>query len=186
MMEDSEIVGLYWARSERAIAETASKYGTYCYAIAHRILADEEDASECVNDTYLGAWNSMPPHRPSVLSTFLGKITRRVSINRWKEQNRAKRGAGELALALDELSDCIPSPMDTESMIERKELERVVHVFLATLPKTERDVFLCRYWFLASISEISQSFHFSQSKTKSMLFRTRGKLYQHLQKEDLI
>ena len=185
-MEDREIVGLYWARSEQAIAETASKYGNYCYAIAHRILADAEDASECVNDTYLGAWNSMPPHRPSVLSTFLGKITRRVSINRWKQNSRDKRGAGEITLALDELSDCIPSPMDTESMIESKDLGKIVNTFLSTLPSTERDVFLCRYWFLASISEISQRFHFSQSKTKSMLFRTRGKLYQYLQKEGMI
>ena len=185
-MEDSQIVELYWARSERAISETSSKYGKYCYSISYRILVNIEDAGECVNDTYLGAWNSMPPHRPLVLSTFLGKITRRVSINRWKQNSRDKRGAGEITLALDELSDCIPSPMDMESMIESKELGKIVNTFLSTLPGTERDVFLCRYWFLASISEISQRFNFSQSKTKSMLFRTRGKLYQYLQKEGMI
>lgn len=185
-MNDKDIVELYWMRSERAIAETSSKYGNYCYAIAYRILTNAEDAGECVNDTYLGAWNSMPPHRPSILSTFLGKITRRISINRWKHNNRDKRGAGEISLALEELSDCIPSSMDTESIIESKELAKAINTFLSALPDTERDVFLCRYWFLASVSEISQKFDFSQSKTKSMLMRTRGKLYQFLQKEGLI
>lgn len=185
-MEDSHIVELYWARSETAISETATKYGKYCYAIAIRILTDTEDADECVNDTYLGAWNSMPPHRPAILSTFLGKITRRISINRWEQNNRKKRGGGEILLALDELSDCIPSPMNTETAIESKELAKSVNCFLSTLQDMERDVFVCRYWFLASVSEISQKFDFSQSKTKSMLMRTRGKLYQYLQKEGLI
>ena len=185
-MEDNHIVELYWARSERAISETSSKYGKYCYSISYRILVNIEDANECVNDTYLGAWNSMPPHRPSILSTFLGKITRRISINRWKRNNRDKRGASEITLALDELSDCIQSPMDTESVIESNELAKAINTFLSVLPDTERDVFVCRYWFLASISEISQKFDFSQSKTKSMLMRTRRKLYQCLQKEGLI
>lgn len=185
-MEDSHIIELYWARSERALSETSSKYGKYCYSISYRILANTEDANECVNDTYLGAWNSMPPHRPSVLPTFLGKITRRVSINRWKQNNRDKRGAGEISLALDELSDCIPAPVDTESVIESNELAKAINTFLSALPDTERNVFICRYWFLASISEISQKFDFSQSKTKTMLMRTRGKLYQYLQKEGLI
>lgn len=185
-MNDKDIVELYWMRSERAISETSSKYGNYCYTIAYRILTNAEDAGECVNDTYLGAWNCMPPHRPSILSTFLGKITRRISINRWKHNNRDKRGAGEISLALEELSDCIPSSMDTEFIIESKELAKAINTFLSALPDTERDVFLCRYWFLASVSEISQKFDFSQSKTKSMLMRTRGKLYQFLQKEGLI
>lgn len=185
-MEDNHIVELYWARSERAISETSLKYGEYCYSISYRILVNIEDANECVNDTYLGAWNSMPPHRPSILSTFLGKITRCISINRWKQNNRDKRGAGEITLALDELSDCIPSPMDMESVIESNELATAINSFLSVLPDTERDVFVCRYWFLASVSEISQKFDFSQSKTKSMLMRTRRKLYQYLQKEGLI
>ena len=185
-MEDSHIIDLYWARSERALSETSSKYGKYCYSISYRILANTEDANECVNDTYLGAWNSMPPHRPSVLSTFLGKITRRVSINRWKQNNREKRGAGEISLALDELSECIPSPVDTEAVIESNELAKAINAFLSVLPDTERNVFICRYWFLASISEISQRFDFSQSKTKITLMRTREKLYQYLKREDLI
>lgn len=182
-MEDNCIVELYWARSESAIAETSSKYEKYCYAIAYNILLNAEDADESVNDTYMGAWNSMPPHRPSVLSTFLGKITRRVSLNRWKERGRHKRGGGEAALTLDELSDLISSPDDTQQAVEAKELSNAINKYLSTLSETERNVFVCRYWFFASIAEISVKFNFSQSKIKSMLFRTRGRLYSYLEEE---
>ena len=122
-MDDSVIVELYWTRSESAIAETSSKYGKYCYSIAYNILLSSEDADESVNDTYLGAWNSIPPHRPSTLSTFLGKITRRISIDRWRKRHAAKRGGGEVALALDELSECLSSRSnDTEQTILLKEV----------------------------------------------------------------
>lgn len=185
-MEDSRIVELYWARSESAIKETASKYGKYCYAIAYNILSNEQDADESVNDTYMGAWNSIPPHHPSVLSTFLGKITRRISINRWKERSRDKRGGNTVTLALDELADCVPSSANTEEILEIKELSAAINSFLSTLTETERDVFVCRYWLLASVEEISMRFDFSQSKTKSMLYRTRKKLNAFLVKEGLI
>lgn len=108
-MEDNRIVDLYWARSEDAITETSEKYGKYCYAIAYNILSNAEDADESVNDTYLDAWHNMPPHRPSILSTFLGKITRRISIDKWRGRTADKRGGGEIVLALDELADCVPS-----------------------------------------------------------------------------
>lgn len=121
-MEDARIVDMYWARSEKAIAETSEKYGNYCYSIAYHILADPEDAEECVNDTWLGAWNSMPPHRPALLSTFLGKITRRISIDKWRRRTAEKRGGGEMALALDELSECVPSGHDVEREAESAEL----------------------------------------------------------------
>lgn len=107
-MNDDKIVDLYWIRSEDAITETSIKYGKYCYGIAYNILADAEDAEESVNDTYFDAWNTMPPHRPSALSAFLGKLTRRISIDRWRKRSAAKRG-GELAAALDELNECVPS-----------------------------------------------------------------------------
>ena len=107
-MEDVSIVNLYWARSENAISETSKKYGNYCYSIAYNILGNVEDADESVNDTYLDAWNNIPPHRPSILSTFLGKITRRISIDKWRGRTAEKRGGGEIVLVLDELSDCIP------------------------------------------------------------------------------
>jgi RNA polymerase sigma-70 factor (ECF subfamily) len=179
-MEDSNIVELYWTRSENAISETAKKYGRYCHSIARNILFNKEDADEAVNDTYLGAWNSMPPHRPSVLATFLGKITRRISLNKWRYQNRDKRGGGEVALALDELEDCIASKAVLEQEIETKELGEKIDTFINTLPETERRVFVCRYWYLDQISAICEQFGFSQEKVKSMLFRTRKKLLEYL------
>lgn len=182
-MEDSSIVELYWTRSEHAITETESKYGKYCYAIAYNILTNPEDAEESVNDTYLGAWNSMPPHRPSLLSTFLGKITRRVSLKKWRDKSRDKRGGGEVALALDELEECVSTNTTIEDEIIAKELARTLNHFIAILPDTERAVFICRYWYLDSINQISQEFGFSQSKVKSMLRRTRAKLLFYLRQE---
>jgi len=182
-MEDSRIVELYWERSENAITETASKFGKYCYKIAYNILYNSEDADESVNDTYLGAWNSMPPHRPSILSTFLGKITRRVSLNKWRDKNRDKRGGGEIPLVLDELEDCLPSENDVEKQIETAELAKSIDSFIMSLPKTERLVFICRYWYVDPLSEICTQFGFSESKVKSLLFRTRNKLKLHLERD---
>ena len=184
-MEDRSIVELYWDRSERAISETSNKYGKYCYAIAYHILADAGDADESVNDTYLGAWNAMPPHRPSVLSTFLGKITRRISINRWRERTADKRGGGQVPLALDELSEAV-SPDTPEGAVDTWELAAAIDRFLASLPEAERDLFVCRYWFLTPVAELSRRFNFSLSKTKSMLSRTRRMLKAHLEKEGAI
>lgn len=185
-MEDNQIVALYWDRNENAIDATARKYGRYCYTIAYNILSNKEDADESVNDTYMSAWERIPPHRPTVLSTFLGKITRRISLNRWRNQTRVKRGSGEVLLALEELSDCISSNTSTEQIVEQRELAQAINTFLNTLPDTERDVFVCRYWFCASITEISSKFDITDSKTKSMLFRTRGKLKNYLMKEGLM
>ena len=184
-MDDVRIVSLYWDRNEQAIEESKSKYGGYCHAIAYRILTDHEDADESVNDTWLAAWESMPPHRPAVLATYLGKITRHVSLNRWRDRNRAKRGGGEVPLSLDELAECVPDRRNVERTMELAELAEAINSFLAGLPAAERDVFVCRYWFLASLREISEKFEFSESKTKSMLFRTRKKLLAHLEKEGL-
>lgn len=185
-MEDSSIVELYWTRSENAIAETASKYGKYCYTIAFNILFNTEDAEESVNDTYLGAWNSMPPHRPSILSIFLGKITRRISLKKWRDKNADKRGGGEVSLVLDELEDCIPSDDDVEQKLHMAELEKMISAFIKTLPDIERWVFISRYWYLDPIPTICKQFGFSQSKVKSMLHRTRGKLMTYLKKEGIL
>ena len=184
-MDDAGIVSLYWERNEQAIEESESKYNGYCHAIAYRILTDHEDADESVNDTWLAAWESMPPHRPSVLATYLGKITRRISLNRWRDSSRDKRGGGEISLSLDELAECVPGRQNVELTMELAELTAAVNRFLAGLPAVERDVFVCRYWFLASLREISEKFDFSESKTKSMLFRTRKKLLTYLEKEGL-
>lgn len=185
-MKDSDIVELYWTRAENAIAETALKYGKYCYAIALNILFNTEDAEESVNDAYLGAWNTMPPHRPSILSTFLGKITRRIALNKWRDKNADKRGRGEIALVLDELKDCIPSSNDVEREIQMAELEKAVSSFVKALPNSERWVFICRYWYLEPIPTICKRFGYSQSKVKSMLHRTRAKLMISLKEEDVI
>lgn len=185
-MEDNRIVELYWSRQEAAILETSKKYERYCYTIAYRILSDAEDAKEAVNDTWLDAWNTMPPHRPSVLSAFLGKITRRISIDRWRRRTAGKRGGGETMLALDELADCLPSGHDVEQEIQAQELVRALNTFLSRLPPHERDVFVCRYFFLAPLSEICRQFHYGPSKTKSMLSRTRKKLLVYLREEDLL
>lgn len=182
-MDDHIIVDLYFQRSERAISETASKYGNYCYSIAYNILSNNEDAEESVNDTYNDAWNSIPPHRPSILATFLGKITRRISIDRWRKRNAEKRGGGEIPLVLDELQDCIANATSVEEEYEKQHLSDVINTFVKSLPETEQKVFLCRYWYVDSISSISKQFGFSESKVKSMLFRTREKLRLVLIKE---
>lgn len=185
-MEDDSIVNLYWARSENAISETSKKYGNYCYSIAYSILGNVEDADESVNDTYLDAWNNIPPHRPSILSTFLGKITRRISIDKWRGRTAEKRGGGEIVLVLDELSDCIPSNQSVEREVEAAELSQLIDNFVMSLSPMERRVFICRYWYLDPIADIAQRFGFSQSKVKMMLHRQRKNLLNHLEKEALL
>ena len=184
-MEDARIVELYWARSERAIDETSAKYGKYGYTIAHNILANAEDADESVNDTYLAAWNSIPPHRPAILSAFLGKITRRIAIDKWRARSAEKRGGGELALALDELSECVPAGINVEQTVEAEELGKAIDRFVMALPLMARRVFICRYWYLDPIASICQQFGFSQNKVKVMLHRTRNNLRNYLEKEGM-
>lgn len=185
-MDDTQIVELYWARKEAAIEETEAKYGSYCRSIAGNILQNQDDAEECVNDTWLGAWNSMPPHRPSVLSTFLGKLTRRISIDKWRRATAKKRGDGQLPLVLSELKDCVSDGKSIEEETERKLLAEVIAAFVKSLPETEQKVFLCRYWYMDSVSAIATRFRFSESKVKSMLSRTREKLRIRLEKEGLV
>ncbi len=185
-MDDQAILQLYFDRSETAIAQTEAKYGGYCYSIAYRILTNKEDAEESVSDTYLAAWNAIPPRRPNVFSAFLGRITRYISINRWKSRSAYKRGGGEMPLALEELGDCIAGGSSAEEAYAYKETVQAFRHFLDTLPEIQRRVFLRRYWYLDSIQEIGQRFGFSESKVKSMLYRTRKKLHEKLQKEGLL
>ena len=185
-MDDQKIIDLYWSRSETAITETDQKYGKYCYSIAYNILTNNEDAEESVSDTYMAAWKAMPPKRPSTLATFLGKITRRLSIDRWRSRNRNKRGGGEIVLALEELEDCIADSQTVEKKYERKLLALALNRFLKSLPETERQIFLCRYWYLDSISVIAKYYGFSESKVTSMLHRSRKKLRAVLEQEDLL
>lgn len=185
-MEDKAIVDLYWMRSEQAISETDRKYGGYCFSVAYNVLANREDAEECVSDTYMVAWENLPPHRPAFLTTFLGKVTRRISISRWRQRNAHKRGGGEVILALDELDECVADPRDVEGQYLHKETILCINRFLAALPQPERDVFLRRYFLLDPVKDIAASFGFTESKVKSMLHRTREKFRNTLAKEELL
>ena len=184
-MDDSKIIELYMERSEQAISETSKKYGRYCHYIAYSILHNDEDSEECVNDTYLRAWNSIPPKRPSKLQTFLGKITRNLSLNKWDQYNTEKRGAGQTMLALEELHDCIPATGDAEQIIDDLALAEVFNCFLASLPKERRKIFMRRYWYLSPIKEISTDYSISESKVKMSLLRSRNELRQLLEKEGI-
>ena len=181
-MEDQGIVELFFDRSEQAIVETDKKYGGYCYTIAYNILASREDSEESVSDTYFSAWNTIPPRKPTLLQAFLGKITRHISIDRWRKQSAQKRGGKEMILALEELGECLDT-RGMEAEITSRELTRVLNGFLASLSETERNVFLCRYWYMDTIETIAKITRFSQSKVTSMLHRTRGKLRKKLEEE---
>ena len=183
-MEDAQIVSLYWDRDERAIGETDKKYGKYLHTIAYNILADREDASESVNDTYLAAWDSMPPHKPAVLSTYLGKITRRVSIDCFRKRNAQKRG-GEYALSLEELGECIGSN-STEESINVHALAEAIGQYLTTVSQEARRVFIGRYYYLDPVKEIARYCHITESKAKMLLLRTRQGLWEHLRKEGFV
>ena len=182
-MNDQKIVELYWARSEAAIDETAKKYGKYCHRIAYNILFDDEDSKECVNDTYLNAWESIPPHRPNPLATFLGKITRNLSLNRYQRKNAAKRGGGQLPLVLDELYECIPAPGSEDQIIDDLLLAELINRFLSELSPESRRIFMRRYWYMSPIAEIAKSYSITQSKVKMSLLRSRNALKELLIKE---
>ena len=184
-MNDAEIVNLYWKRSEQALEETALKYGRYCQTIAYNILHNTEDAEECVSDTYLSAWNSMPDKRPEKLSPFLGKITRNFALKKLFRGKTLKRGGGEAILALEELDDCIASGYDLEREVENRELGRAIDSFVAGLPEKEQLAFTCRYWYFAGEKEIAQKLGLTRSGVNAMLRRTREKLKSYLIQEGL-
>lgn len=179
-MDDAIIVQLYWDRNEQAIPATAEKYGNYCTMIAKNILGNKEDAEECVNDTYLNAWNSMPPHRPSILSTFLGKITRNLSIKRYKHNTADKRGGGQATVVLDEIAEFVSDTDSVEQEIDRKELIRAIDTFLSTLPAEKRNIFLRRYWFFDSITDMASRFGMTENNVSVTLNRLRLKLHNYL------
>ena len=185
-MDDLEIIELYFCRDEKALTETARKYGNYCYTVAFNVLNSIEDSKETVNDTYFELWNTIPPERPTVLSAFIGKITRRLAIGRWRKNTAVKRGGGEFEATLDELSECISDNANVEKIVEGKLIVSTINEFLKKLPDTERNVFICRYWYADSVKSVAKQFGFSESKVKSMLMRTRTKLKQKLAEEELL
>jgi RNA polymerase sigma-70 factor (ECF subfamily) len=182
-MQDDMIVSLYWKRDETAISETEQKYGKYLSKIAYHVLSDQEDSKESVNDTYLKAWNSMPPHKPSVLSTYLGRITRQTSIDLFRKRNSDKRLSSEYAVSLSELEECISTGDVTEQSVDVHLLAGSISRFLRSLSPEASNIFVMRYYFMDSIREIADSYGMSQSKVKSMLHRTRIALKNHLEQE---
>lgn len=182
-MEDSRIIALYWERSTDAIVESREKYGRYCFAVAHRILEDYGDSEECVNDTWLNAWNAMPPHRPDVLRMFFAKITRRIAFDRYKHLSAQKRGRGEVPQALDELAECIGVETDMDGGLIAQELAECVRTFLRSLPEREGDLFLRRYFFTESVGEIGKSYGMTSNHVAVLLGRVRKKLKEHLIEE---
>lgn len=181
-MQDDDIVKLFLARSETAVAELSNKFGHFCYTIAFNILSNYQDSEECVNDTYLTAWNIIPPNQPRKLSSFLGRITRNIALDKF-DYNTAKKRNGEFDLILSELEECISSPADVEKQYNEGETATYISTFLRKLDFEHRNVFMRRYWYADSISDISKRFEISESKVKSMLFRIRNKLRFFLEKE---
>ena len=181
-MEDKQIVDLYWARSETAIAETEKKYGRYCHYIAYQILYNDEDAKEIVNDTYLKTWNSIPPQRPDPLKPYVGTISRQLALNCYEAQNTQKRG-GQLPLVLDELSECIPDNDSGIDIGESMALRDALNRFVRSLPDKTQNIFVRRYWYSSSISEIANDYSMKESSLTVLLLRTRKKLKEFLNKE---
>lgn len=185
-MEDHMIIDLYWKRCESAITESSNKYGNYCHTISYNILHNSEDVSECVNDTWLAAWNTMPPKRPDLLGAFLGKITRNLSLNRYKSNSAQKRGGSQTELALTELEECISDGNPVEESMDQMALTKAIESYLMSQSSQRRKIFVRRYWYLSPIDEIAADFSMSRSKATSLLFRMRKELKLHLEKEGIL
>ena len=181
-MTDQTIIDLFWQRSEDAIQNTSQKYGTYLTKIAMNILHHNEESEECVNDTYLTAWEQIPPDRPQKLLTYLGRITRCLALNRYDYLTAQKRNA-EFTIQLTELEECLSRPDTVESQYENGELSAAISDFLRTLEPEKRNIFIRRYWFSDNIIDIAGRFEISESKVKSILFRARKQLKKHLESE---
>jgi len=185
-MEDRDIIDLLNARSESAIVALAEQYGEYCYAVAFRLLQNEEDAKECVSDAYLGAWNTIPPTAPSCLRTYLGRLVRNNAAHTLQKRSADKRGGGEVSLILDELATCIPSSHNTEAEVDALLLNDVLNRFLSELSVLEKWIFVHRCWYAESVSDIANALGIRQSRVRGILYRTRKKLKNILEREGLL
>lgn len=182
-MQDQEIIELYFKRSESAIRETEQKYSGYCHAIADNILHSKEDSEECVNDTWMKAWNAIPPARPAHLKLYLAKITRSLSFNRYKEKHAQKRGGGQMAEVLDELGECLQGGQDVEAEYLAQELRTTINTFVRALPSQEQTLFIRRYFYVESISQIAAHCGLTENNVCVRLCRSRKRLRQQLEKE---
>lgn len=183
-MEDGQIIELYWSRDQRAIRETDGKYGKLLHGIAWNLLRSREDSEECVNDTYLRAWEAIPPARPGAFRTWLGQITRNLSLDRWKSRRAEKRGGGAEVL-LGELEDCLPAPAGAQRPVEDGELAELLSAFLRRLSREARAMFLRRYWYGESVAEVAEALGCGEGKVKSSLFRSRRALREYLEREGI-
>ncbi|WMJ84079.1 RNA polymerase sigma factor [Oscillospiraceae bacterium LTW-04] len=183
-MNDREIIALYWERSEAAVEETEKKYGKLCRHIAMNILQNSQDVEECINDTFLGTWNSIPPQKPAVLSAYICRIARNCALKKYHYNNSKKRNK-QIEISFTELEDCISQNASEENSCETELLAKAISTFLRTLSYENRTIFMRKYWFFDSISDIANRFSMSESKVKSILFRTRGKLKEFLMKEGI-
>ena len=182
-MSDEEIIALYFARDEQALAQTDAKYGPYCFSLANSILPSREDAEEALNDTYLKAWQTMPPKKPAVLRLFLAKITRNLAFSRWRNLTAQKRGGGEMPLVLEELEACIGTSEDLGAALDAKELTHSIAKLLNTLPRQDQNIFLRRYFFLEDTGTIAARYGLRRDAVNQSLSRTRKKLKTHLIQE---
>ncbi len=182
-MKDEDIVQLYWDRSEDAIRQTEAKYGRYLMTVSNHILNDREDCRECLNDTYLSAWNTMPKNRPAVLSAYLAKIIREISIDLYRKKKSKKRILSEYSVSLSELNEVIPGDSTPDEEFDKKLLDTAVNTFVKSLSKKERIVFIGRYFYFDSLKEIAAYSDLTEVNVKSILFRTRKKLKVYLRKE---
>lgn len=184
-MEDAQIVQLFFERSEEAISQAQSKYAGYCRSIAMNVLADEQDALECVNDCLLRTWNSIPPAKPDSLRAYMGRITRNLALDRLSGRNAEKRGGGEVLLVLDELAEVSSAEGSPEDELMAKETTAAINGFLAGLDPLRRKIFVRRYWYMDRISEIAERYGLTQTGVRTTLFRLRGELKKHLAKEGI-
>lgn len=184
-MEDLQIIQLFFDRSEEAITALSEKFGRYSSTIAHNILGNTSDAEECVNDALLHVWNAIPPKRPDNLKTFVGRITRNLALDAYDKRTTQKRGGGQTALALDELSEVIGNGADPAEHLEAEELSELINNFLAALPEDKRVLFMKRYWYLESIRDIAIDQAMTESGVKTALFRIRQQLKEELTKEGI-
>ena len=182
-MDDKTIVALYWERSEAAIAQSEQKYGKYCYRIADNILHCNEDAEECVNDTWVRAWNTIPPAHPDRLGQYLGGITRHISLDKHRHNTRQARGGGEVTVAYEEIHEVVDSGINVSTQVEQRELLLAIDRFLWSLPERECNVFIRRYYHLNPIKDVAKRYGLSVANTKKILSRTRAALRKFLEQE---
>ena len=180
---DAQIIDLYWNRDAQAISASMDRYGAYCFSIADGILNNAQDAEECVNDTWLKAWNAIPPTRPTVLKIFFAKITRHLSFDKYKAGKALKRGGGNIRLVLDELAECIADESDVEGQVDAKELGKVINQFVASLSEREQNLFVRRYFFSDPIKAIADRYGLSENAVHVTLSRIRKRLRSRLSKE---